>query len=444
MTTADNELQERIERELAWDPEVTADHVGVTVKDGVVGLNGFVPTYAERMATERAALRVQGTRAVANDLAVKLSTQRIDPDIATAAANALRHNLSVPASVKVTVRDGYLTLEGTCEWWFQRNAAEQTVRYMPGVKGVTNSEGASAGWGRTEVAIAASNGFVRAYQSSGSSLSVSVLAGDATQGMETDYDYSSAVYFSDLTDPVQLGRNAGERAVRRLNPRKVQTEKVPIVFDPRVSSSMVGHLLGAINGASIARGTSFLKEKMGEQVFAAGIDIVEDPHRPRGLRSMPFDGEGLATRRNVLVEDGVLRTFVHNAYTARRAGTVSTANAVRGFSSTPAVGCRALSLVPGTKAQPELLAEVGDGVLISSVSGLHSGVNPVSGDFSTGAEGLRITGGELGEPLREFTIASSIQRMLAEVAAVGSDIEWLPMRASGVSLVVRGVTVSGS
>jgi osmotically-inducible protein OsmY len=139
MTTADNELQERIERELTWDPEVTADHVGVTVKDGVVGLNGFVPTYAERMAAERAALRVQGTRAVANDLAVKLSTQRIDPDIAMAAANALRHNLSVPASVKVTVRDGYLTLEGTCEWWFQRNAAEQTVRYLPGVKGVTNA-----------------------------------------------------------------------------------------------------------------------------------------------------------------------------------------------------------------------------------------------------------------------------------------------------------------
>jgi PmbA protein len=146
----------------------------------------------------------------------------------------------------------------------------------------------------------------------------------------------------------------------------------------------------------------------------------------------------------VLIDGGVLQRFVHNAYTARRSGTTSTANAVRGFSSTPAVGCRALSLVPGTKTQAELLAEVGDGVLISSVSGLHSGVNPVSGDFSTGAEGLRITGGALAEPLREFTIASSIQRMLAEVAAVGSDIEWLPMRASGVSLVVRGVTVSGS
>ncbi|HVT51130.1 MAG TPA: TldD/PmbA family protein, partial [Dongiaceae bacterium] len=185
-------------------------------------------------------------------------------------------------------------------------AAEEAAR---AVKGVTNSQGAEAGWGRSEFAMLASNGFYGGYATTHSGLSVSVVAGEGT-AMETDYDYSSAVYFSDLTDPVQLGRNAGERAVRRLNPRKVQTEKVPIVFDPRVSSSMVGHLLGAINGASVARGTSFLKEKMGEQVFAAGIDIVEDPHRPRGLRSMPFDGEGLATRRQPLIENGVLKTWI--------------------------------------------------------------------------------------------------------------------------------------
>lgn len=140
----------------------------------------------------------------------------------------------------------------------------------------------------------------------------------------------------------------------------------------------------------------------------------------------------------------MLQKFVHNAYSARRAGTTSTANAVRGFSSTPGVGCRALSLAPGAKLQPELLAAVGDGVLVSSVSGLHSGVNPVSGDFSTGAEGLRISGGALAEPLREFTIASTLQKMLADVADVGGDLEWLPMRAAGVSLVVRDVTLSGA
>ena len=140
----------------------------------------------------------------------------------------------------------------------------------------------------------------------------------------------------------------------------------------------------------------------------------------------------------------MLQQFLHNAYTARRAGTVSTGTAVRGFKSTPGVGCRALALAPGTKSQPELLADVGDGVLVSSVSGLHSGVNPVSGDFSTGAEGLRISGGALGEPLREFTIASTLQRMLQDVVAVGGDVEWLPMSAAGVSLVVRDVTVSGA
>ena len=192
------------------------------------------------------------------------------------------------------------------------------------------------------------------------------------------------------------------------------------------------------------KGRSLFADRLGEEVAAAGLTLVDDATNPLAYSSSETDGEGLASRRNVLIDGGVLQRFVHNAYTARRSGTVSTANAVRGFSSTPSVGCRALSLVPGTQLQPELLAEVGDGVLISSVSGLHSGVNPVSGDFSTGAEGLRISGGELAEPLREFTIASSLQRMLSEVAAVGADVEWLPMRSAGVSLVVRGVTVSGS
>ena len=205
-------------------------------------------------------------------------------------------------------------------------AAEEAARAVPGV---TNSQGAEAGWGRTEFAMLASNGFYGGYGVSHSGISVSVLAGEGT-GMETDYDYSSAVYFSDLTDPVTLGRNAGERAVRRLNPRKVATEKVPIVFDPRASNSIVGHLLGAINGSSIARGTSFLKDKMGQQIFAAEIDIVEDPHRPRGLRSMPFDGEGVATRRQSIIENGVLKTWTLDCRSARQLGLKTTGNAQRG------------------------------------------------------------------------------------------------------------------
>ena len=192
------------------------------------------------------------------------------------------------------------------------------------------------------------------------------------------------------------------------------------------------------------KGRSLFGERLGESVAASVLTLIDDPTNPLAYTSSETDGEGLASRRNVLIDGGVLQKFVHNAYSARRAGTTSTANAVRGFSSTPGVGCRALSLAPGARLQPELLAAVGDGVLVSSVSGLHSGVNPVSGDFSTGAEGLRISGGALAEPLREFTIASTLQKMLADVADVGGDLEWLPMRAAGVSLVVRDVTLSGA
>jgi PmbA protein len=216
------------------------------------------------------------------------------------------------------------------------------------------------------------------------------------------------------------------------------------VLDPYVTAQLLGIIGSTLSGEAVLKGRSLFADRLGESVGAAGFTLVDDATNPLAYSSSETDGEGLASRRNVLIDDGVLQRFVHNAYTARRAGTASTANAVRGFASTPGVGCRALSLAPGTKQQAELLADVGEGVLISSVSGLHSGVNPVSGDFSTGAEGLRISGGALAEPLREFTIASTLQKMLAEVAAVGADLEWLPMRSAGVSLVVRDVTVSGA
>ncbi|MGK0332720.1 MAG: PmbA protein, partial [Minisyncoccia bacterium] len=157
------------------------------------------------------------------------------------------------------------------------------------------------------------------------------------------------------------------------------------------------------------------------------------------------DGEGLAARRNMLIENGVLKQFVHNSYSARRAGTVSTGNATRGgFAGTPGVGCLALSLVPGVRSQAEIVSDIDDGLLVQSMQGLHSGVNPISGDFSTGAAGLLITNGEVGAPVREFTIASTLQRMLQDIIEIGGDLEWLPMRASGLSLVIRDVTMSGS
>jgi PmbA protein len=194
----------------------------------------------------------------------------------------------------------------------------------------------------------------------------------------------------------------------------------------------------------VQKGRSLFAERSGDLVASPLITLVDDPTDPDAFTATESDGEGLAARRNPLITAGVLNGFLHNAYTARKAGARSTGSAVRGYSSTPGVGCQALALTPGTATQAELIADIDNGLLVQGVSGLHSGVNPVSGDFSTGAEGLRIRDGVLAEPLREFTIASTLQRMLLDVVAVGSDLEWLPMNAAGVSLVVADVTMSGA
>lgn len=266
---------------------------------------------------------------------------------------------------------------------------------------------------------------------------------EADDDTQTGFGFSVGRSPEDLDVAVAAG-DASRRATRLLGAVQPASGRVTVVLDPYVTAQLLGIVGSTLSGESVLKGRSLFADRLGEEVASSLVTLVDDATNPLAYSASETDGEGLASRRNVLIDGGRLERFVHNAYTARRAGTVSTANAVRGFSSTPGVGCRALSLAPGTATQAELLADVGDGVLISSVSGLHSGVNPVSGDFSTGAEGLRIVGGELGEPLREFTIASSLQRMLAEVAAVGGDVEWLPMRSAGVSLVVRGLTVSGS
>lgn len=267
----------------------------------------------------------------------------------------------------------------------------------------------------------------------------------ATQGDETKTGFG----FSVGREPGELdvataASDAAARATRLLGAVKPAGGRMTVVLDPYVTAQLLGILAGTMNGEAVNKGRSLFAGRLGEQIAADVVTLVDDPTNPLAYRATEADGEGLATRRNVLVDGGVLGMFLHNAASARRAGVTSTGSAVRGFKSTPSVGARAVSLAPGTRTQPELLGDVGDGILVSSVSGLHSGVNPVSGDFSTGAEGLRITGGALGEPLREFTIASTLQRMLQDVVAVGGDVEWLPMGAAGVSLVVRDVSVSGT
>ncbi len=268
----------------------------------------------------------------------------------------------------------------------------------------------------------------------------------ASEGDETQTGFGFSVgRDADDLDLEVAAAEAARRATRLLGATKPASGRVTVVLDPFVTAQFLGILGGTLSGEALKKGRSLFADRLGEEVASPLLTLVDDPTNPVAYTASETDGEGLASRRNPLVQDGVLQQFVHNAYTARWAGTASTASAMRGgFKTTPGVGCRALSLTPGELDQPALLAEVGDGVLISSVTGLHSGVNPVSGDFSTGAEGLRISGGTVGPPLREFTMASTIQRMLQEVAAVGSDLEWLPMSAAGVSLVIGDVTISGT
>lgn len=285
-------------------------------------------------------------------------------------------------------------------------AAEDSAR---AVVGVTNSEGAEAGWGRSGVAIVASNGFAHSYAVTSSSLSVSVLAGTSDQGMERDYDYSSAVFLADLREAEEIGFEAGRRAVRRLGARKVATKQVPVIYDPRVARGLVSSLAGALNGAGVARGTSFLKDRLGQAIFARGVRVVDDPHRKRGLRSRPCDGEGIATRRRAIVEDGVLTTWLLDLRSARQLGMRSTGHASRGTSSPPSPSASNFYLEAGHITPAEMIHDISEGFYVTDLSG--QGVNGVTGDYSRGASGFWIRGGELVFPVNEVTVAGNLKDM---------------------------------
>jgi PmbA protein len=249
----------------------------------------------------------------------------------------------------------------------------------------------------------------------------------------------------DQLDVARAAREAADRATQLLGATKPSTARLTVVLAPFVTAQLLDIIGSTLSGDAVLKGRSLFADRLGEQVAHPSVTLVDDPTLIEAFTASQVDAEGLATRRNVLIGEGRLGMFVHNAYTARRAGTRSTGSAVRGgFKGTPGVGVQAISLVPGTASRAELIAGVDHGLLVEQVSGLHSGVNPVSGDFSTGAEGLMIRNGALAEPVREVTIASTIQRMLHDVVAVGGDLEWLPMDAAGVTLVVADVTMSGA
>jgi PmbA protein len=316
---------------------------------------------------------------------------------------------------------------------------EQTRANDPRITGIESADYVDT---ISESALVSSAGLEMTSRESGSYVSVSALA-------EEDGDTQIGFGFSVGRDPASLdieraAGDAADRATRLLGATQPATDRVTVVFDPVVTAQFLAILGSTMSGEAVMKGYSLFANRMGEDVASPLFTLVDDPTNRKAFTASEADGEGLASRRNVLVDQGRLMSFVHNSYTARRMDTVSTGSAVRGYSSVPGVGTRALYLEPGTASQAELIAKIDNGVLIQGVAGIHSGVNPVSGDFSTGAEGLRITNGQLGEPLREITIASTLQRMLGDIQAVGNDVDWLPMSAAGVSLVIADVTMSGS
>ena len=346
--------------------------------------------------------------------------------------------LADPADIAASLPDLDLLdpVEPATELLVERaRAAEETAL---AVKGITNSEGAEAGWGRTLIAIAATNGFAASYARSGHSLGVSVIAGEGT-GMETDGDWSSTLHGSDLESAETIGRRAAERTLRRLNPRKVETCKCPIVYEPRVANSIVRHLAGAINGGSIARGTSFLKSKLGQQIFAAPVTIVDDPLRKRGLASKPVDGEGIAPQRRKIIDRGVLTTWILDLRSARQLGLKSTGHASRGTSSPPGPSTTNLWLEPGTAAPKDLIRDIKRGLYVTELAGM--GVNQVTGDYSRGATGLWIENGELAYPVSEITVAGNLAEMFKNLTAA-NDLEFR-YGTDAPTLRIDGMTLAG-
>src|SRR5438067_442774 len=288
------------------------------------------------------------------------------------------------------------------------------------VKGVTKSGGASASAGIGGMVLVTSTGFHGSYLRSSQGISMTAIVGDGTS-MERDYDYTTAPHASDLASPESVGRKAGERTVARANPRKVETCKVPVVFDPRVSGSLVGHLVGAVNGASIARKTSFLKDRLGARLFAKNIRIIDDPLRVRGLRSQTFDAEGVKVKKLAIIDDGVLTTWLLDCATARELGLVTTGHAHRGVSSSPSQGHYNLHLEDGEPTQAELLTDIKQGFYVTDLIG--SGVNGVTGDYSRGASGFWIDNGEIAYPVSEITIAGHLLEIFKRLAPA-NDLEF--------------------
>ncbi len=306
-------------------------------------------------------------------------------------------------------------------------AAEDAALSVPGI---TNSEGASASWSRSIVLLATSRGFYGEYARSQHGISVTAIAGTGVD-MQRDYDYSATLHGADLDDPTQLGRNAASRALARLNPIRPATAKLPVLFDPRVAGSLLGHLSGAISGAAIARGTSFLKDSLGSAVFASTITITDNPLRVRGPRSRPFDREGQTVRPMSFIENGILTSWVLDTRSANQLGLKSTGHAG---------GLSNFYLQPGTFSPAALMADISLGLYVTEMIGM--GVNGLTGDYSRGAAGFMIRNGVLAEPVAEFTIAGNLREMFLHLTPADDLV--FKRGTDAPTLRIEGMTLAGS
>ena len=315
-------------------------------------------------------------------------------------------------------------------------AAEDAARAVPGI---TNSDGASASWSSGRVTLAASNGFRGSYRRTRHGLGATVLAGSGA-AMQRDYEYRQATHRADLPSPESIGREAGERAARRVGPRKVATTRVPVVYAPRAAGGLIRHLASAIGGDAVATGRSFLKERLGQSVFGAGITITDDPLRPRGLASRPFDGEGIAGTRRRLIDDGVLTTWLLDLATARRLGLASTGHASRSGAAIGSPSATNLTLEPGPLPPEALMADIAQGFYVTELMGM--GINIVTGDYSRGASGFWIENGALTYPVSEVTIAGNLAQMF-QALTPASDLE-IHGSTDAPTVRVDGLTVAGT
>lgn len=320
-----------------------------------------------------------------------------------------------------------------------QNAAAEAEAVALGTPGISQSESAAASFSRTRVQIAASNGFTGGYARSSHGVYCVAITGEGT-GMERDYAGESRIYRTDLPTPEEIGRLAAERTLARAGSRKPPTGAFPVLYDERISSGLIGHLLQAVSGASIARGSSWLREKLGEQVLPEGLDIVENPLRPRVPGSKPFDAEGLPTRQRAIVENGVLRGWTLDLATARKLGMKSTANAARGPSGPPSPSLTNIALTEGTKTRDDLAREMGTGLLVTSLIG--SSINPTTGDYSRGASGFWVENGEISYPVNECTIAGNLHEMLRSITPANDARHHLSRVVP--SLLVEGLTIAGN